>query len=230
MLRLTPTRVGVVNLCVRSTEFKELEIVDLRHELAVLRRQVRRPIFRPVDRLVLTAFSRLLPRSRWSAFVITPATLLDWHRQLVVNRWTYRRPQGRPSIGAEVRALIVRLAGENPPWGYQRIVGELKTLGIVASATTVRKVLRAQGIGPAGRRGPSWREFLRTQAQSIVATDFFIVDTVWLHRLYVLFFIDLNTRRVSLAGLRPILTGSGSPSRHAEWRGRSATGSNQSAY
>ena len=194
----------LVVLCFRATEFKELEIIVLRHELAVLRRQVRRPTFRPADRLILAAFSRVLPRSRWSAFVITPATLLEWHRRLVANRWTYRQPQGRPPIGAEIRELIVRLARENPQWGYQRIVGELKTMGMSVSATTVRKVLRGEGLGPAGRRGgPSWQEFLRAQAKSIVATDFFTVDTVWLCRLYVLFFIDLKSRQVYVAGCTP---------------------------
>src|SRR5207249_9978505 len=94
-----------------------------------------------------------------------------------------------------------RLARENPRWGYQRIVGELKGLGVSVSATTVRKVLRANNVGPAGQRPrPSWREFLRTQAESIVAVDFFTVDTVWLQRLYVLFFIEIGRRRVHLAG------------------------------
>src|SRR6185437_4884014 len=107
-----------------------------------------------------------------------------------------RRPSGRPPITADARALIVRLARENPRWGYQRIVGELKSLGIVVSATTVRKIVHAAGLGPTLRRGPSWREFLRTQANSIIAVDFFTVDTVWLQRLYVLFFIELGSRRV----------------------------------
>ena len=144
----------------RSTASKDLEIVVLRHQLAVLRRQVRRPAFRAADRVFLSAASRLLPRINWSAFVVTPATLLRWHRLLVAKRWTYTRPPGRPPITADVRALIVRLARENPRWGYQRIVGELKGLGVVVSATTVKKILRAEGLGPTVRRGPSWREFL----------------------------------------------------------------------
>ena len=149
----------LVVLLFRSTEFKELEIVVLRHELALLRRQVRRPALRPADRFFLTAASRLLPRVRWVSFLVTPTTLLDWHRRLVANRWTYPRRAGRPPIGRQVRALIVRLARENPRWGYQRIVGELKGLGMVVSATTVKKVLREHQLGPAGtRRGPSWRE------------------------------------------------------------------------
>ena len=184
----------------RSTASKDLEIVVLRHQLAVLRRQVRRPAFRAADRVFLSAASRLLPRINWSAFVVTPTTLLRWHRLLVAKRWTYTRPPGRPPIGGDIRALIVRLARENPRWGYQRIVGELKGLGVAVSATTVKKILRAEGLGPTVRRGPSWREFLRTQADSIIAVDFFAVDTVWLQRLYVLFVIELGSRRVHLAG------------------------------
>lgn len=191
----------LVVLLFRSTEFKELEIVVLRHELAVLRRQVRRPALRPADRFFLTAASRLLPRVRWASFLVTPTTLLHWHRRLVANRWTYPRRTGRPPIGREVRALIVQLARENPRWGYQRIVGELKGLGVVVSATTVKKVLREHQLGPAGtRRGPSWRDFLRAQASSIMAVDFFSVETVWLPRLYVLFFIEVGSRRVHVAG------------------------------
>ena len=185
----------------RSAESKELEIVVLRHELAVLRRQVRRPAFRAADRIFLAAASRRLPRVSWSVFLVTPAPLLRWHRRLVARRWTYARPPGRPPFSREVRALIVRLARENPPWGYPRIVGELKGLGIVVSASTVKNVLREEQLGPAGkRRGPSWREFLRAQANSMIAVDFFTVDTIWLQRLYVLFFIEIGSRRVHLAG------------------------------
>ena len=191
----------LVALLFRSTEFKELEIVVLRHEVAVLRRHVRRLAFRSADRLFLTAASRLLPRGRWSSFLVTPATLLRWHRSLVANRWTYRQRPGRPPICREVRVLIMRLARENPRWGYLRIVGELKGLGVTVSATTVKNVLRDEGLGPAGKRqGPSWREFLRAQARSVMAVDFFTVDTVWLQRLYVLFFIESASRRVHLAG------------------------------
>ena len=150
----------LILLLFRSAEFTEVEIVVLRHELSVLRRQVRRPTYRPADRLFLTAASRILPRIRWSSFLITPSTLLRWHRRLVANRWTYGRPSGRRPIAREVRSLVVRLARENPRWGYQRIVGELKGLGIVVSATTVRKYLREARLGPAGTRGgSSWRNF-----------------------------------------------------------------------
>jgi transposase InsO family protein len=188
-------------LLFRSTQSKDLEIIVLRHELAVLRRQVAHPLFRSADRVFLSAASRLLPRANWSSFVVTPATLLRWHRLLVARRWTYSRRPGRPPIAPEIRALIARFARDNPGWGYQRIVGELKGLGVVVSSTTVKKILRAEGLGPtAKRRGPSWREFLRTQAESIIAVDFFTVDTVGLRRLYVLFFIEVGSRRVQLAG------------------------------
>ncbi len=190
-----------VSLLFRSADSKELEIVVLRHELAILRRQVHRPTFRPGDRWFLAAVSQLLPRVKWSVFLVTPATLLRWHRWMVAKRWTYARRPGRPPIAKARRALIVRLARENPRWGYQRIVGELKGLGIVVSATTVKKILREEQLSPAGKRkGPSWREFLRAQAKSVIAVDFFTVDTVWLQRLYVLFFIEVASRRVHLAG------------------------------
>ena len=146
----------------RSSASKDLEIIVLRHQVAVLRRPVRRPAFRAADRVFLSAASRLLPRISWSAFVVTPATLLRGHRLLIAKRWTYGRPPGRPPITADVRRLIVRLARENPRWGYQRIVGELKGLNVVVSATTVKKILRAEGLGPTVRHGPLWPEFLRT--------------------------------------------------------------------
>jgi putative transposase len=185
----------------QSEEFKELEIVVLRHELAVLRRQVGRPKLRPADRVFLSAASRLLPRTSWRSFVVTPTTLLRWHRRLVARRWTYPGRVGRPPIGGVLRELVLRLARENPRWGYQRIVGELGGLGFAASATTVRKLLKDAGLGPAGERsGLSWRDFLRAQAQSMLAVDFFTVETVSLQRLYVLFFIELGSRRVHLAG------------------------------
>jgi hypothetical protein len=163
----------------RSEEFKELEIVVLRHELAVLRRQAGRPELRTDDRVFLAAASRLLPRSSWRSFFITPTTLLRWHRRLVAKRWTYSARVGRPPVGSEIRDLVLRLARENPRWGYQRIAGELRGLGLAVSATTVRTLLREAGLGPAGERARvSWREFLRTQAHSIIAADFFTIETV----------------------------------------------------
>ncbi len=130
-------------LRVRSNDFKELEIVVLRHELAILRRRTRCPALTWTDRLFLSAASRLLPRARWRLFIVTPVTLLRWHRRLVAKRWTYAHRAGRPPIRRENRALVIRLARDNPQWGYQRIVGELKGLGVVVSATTVRSWLRA---------------------------------------------------------------------------------------
>jgi len=183
----------------RSNDWKELELVVLRHELAILRRQTTRPAMTTVDRVFLAAASRLLPRARWRSFIITPATLLRWHRRLVAKRWMYPR-RGRPPTRHSIRALVLRLARE-PRWGYQRIVGELKGLGITLSATTVRTWLRTAGLGPAGsRRGMTWREFVRAHRHSLWAVDFFTVETIWLQRLYVLFFIELGSRRVHLAG------------------------------
>ena len=191
----------------RSRDFKELEIVVLRHELAVLRR-TRRAQLTGSDRVFLAAASRLLPRSRWKSFLVTPTTLLRWHRRLVSRRWTYAGRRGRPQIGGQIRGVVLRLARENPRWGYQRIVGELNGLGIVVSATTVKKILRQAGVGPAGSRsGLSWRAFLRHQAQSMLAADFFTVETISLQRLYVLFFIELGSRRVHMAGCTTNPTG-----------------------
>jgi putative transposase len=190
-------------LLARGDAAKELEILVLRHQLAVLRRQTPRPKLEPADRALLAAISRILPRSRWSCFFVRPETLLRWHRRLVARSWTYPHHQtGRPRLDDEVQQLIIRLARENPRWGYQRIKGELQRLGVQVSATTVRTILRRHGLDPAPRRmATTWRAFLRQQAAGIVACDFFTADTVWLRRLYVLFFIELDTRRVHLAGV-----------------------------
>jgi hypothetical protein len=148
--------------------------------------------------VLLAAFSRMLPRCSWNAFLVRPETLLHWHRRLAARRWTYphQRP-GRPPISRDVRELILRLARENPSWGYQRIVGELRKLGVAVSATSVRNILGTAGVAPAPRRhSQSWRSFLQTHADSILACDFFTVDTVWLRRLYVLVFLSVGTRRV----------------------------------
>jgi putative transposase len=190
-------------LLARGDTAKDLEILVLRHQLAVLRRQTARPGLKPADRALLAALSRALPRSRWSCFFVKPDTLLRWHRRLVAGAWTYpRRGQARPPLDAEVQQLIVRLASENPRWGYQRIKGELLRLGLRVSATAIRTTLRRHGLDPAPRRaGSTWRAFLRQQAAGIVACDFFTVDTISLRRLYVLFFIELGSRRVHLAGV-----------------------------
>ena len=188
--------------CDRDDGAKDLEILVLRHQLRVLQRTAGRPQLRTIDRMLLAAASRAIPRDRWVAFLVTPATLLRWHRELVKRKWTYRRTGrlGRPPINAELRALILRMARENPRWGCVRIEGELRKLGIRASATSVRTLLRAARLGPAPRRtGPSWTEFLRAQADGIIACDFFTVETVWLRTLYILVFIELGSRRIHVS-------------------------------
>jgi hypothetical protein len=189
---------ALVLLLARGDRSKELELLVLRHELSILRRQARRPQLNESDRLFLAALSRVVPRRSWHAFFITPETLLRWHRRLVARRWTYpgRRP-GRPPIDQTVRELILRLARENDHWGYVRIVGELRKLGITVSATLVRNVLARAGVPPAPERAASsWRSFLRQHGNTILASDFFTVDTVWPRRLHVLFFVSIATRRV----------------------------------
>src|SRR6266487_2405076 len=172
----------------------ELENAVLRHQVTVPRRTAKRPPLRRRDRLLLAAAGGLLPRDRWSVLLVSPQTLLRWHRELVRRKWSYRRRwPGRPPLDPAVRALVVRLGRENPRWGCVRIQGELRKLGIPVAATTIRSILRRAGLGPAPRRGgPSWSEFLRAQAETIWATDFFTVETVSLRRLYVLFWIDLG--------------------------------------
>jgi hypothetical protein len=195
--------VGMLLGRLRSEHAKDVEIAVLRHQLRVLRRQVKRPEFRPTDRALLAMLSRALPRRRWSTFLVTPDTIMRWHRRLVTRKWTqpYRRG-GRPPLDDHLVALILRLARENPRWGYRRIQGELKKLGIRVSATTIRTVLLGSGLRPAPRwASVTWRAFLRAQASGIIATDFFTVETVRLKTLYVLFFIELHTRQIRVAGV-----------------------------
>jgi putative transposase len=192
----------------RTDRSKDVEIVVLRHQLVVLQRQIARPRFAPDDRAILTALARVLGRDRWPLFVVKPDTLLRWHRRLVANHWTSPHQPGRPTTVAETRRLIIRLARENPTWGYRRIHGELARLGIAIAASTIWAILKHAGIDPApGRNSESWTTFLRTQAAGIVACDFFTVDTVLLRRYYVLFFIELDRRRVHLAGITTNPTG-----------------------
>jgi putative transposase len=207
----------LIVLCCRSADAKEIEILVLRHELTVLRRQHPRPRLQPKDRALLAALSRHVRRVRWSVFLVKPETLLGWHRRMVRRRWTYpSASRGRPPVPDQVQQLIVRLARENPRWGYQRIGGELLRQGCHASASSIQRVLRAHGIDPAPRRAPTtWRSFLRRQAASILACDFFTVDTVFLQRLYVLFVLELRSRRVHLAGVTAHPTGPWLPSRPA---------------
>jgi putative transposase len=190
----------------RRAEFaKDVELVLLRHQLSVLARQQPRPRLRPADRAFIAALARLLPHRRRHGLVVTPATLLRWHRELVRKRWTYpQRSSGRPPKDRALRELVLRLARENPAWGYQRIAGELLKLGFRISPSTVRRLLASAGLDPAPRRqAVSWPAFLRRQAASLLACDFFTVETVTLRRLYVLFFIELGNRRVHLAGCTP---------------------------
>jgi transposase InsO family protein len=180
------------------------DVVVLRHQLMVLKRQVGRPRLRHRDRVFMAAISRVLPRARWSSFVVSPQTLLRWHRELVRRKWTYARRSagGRPPISDEVRELILRMGRDNPRWGCVRIRGELAKLGITVSATKIRRLLRASGLGPAPRRdGPTWSEFLRSQVRGILAFDFFTVETLKLRTPYVLFAIELGSRRVSVLGV-----------------------------
>jgi hypothetical protein len=164
---------ALVWLLGRPRRSKELEILVLRHELALLRRQPSRPRLTRADRALLAALSRSLPRPAWTVFSFKPEALLRWHRQLIARRWTYsHRPPGRPPLERSLRDLILRLGRENPHWGYKRIVGELKGLGISVSATSVRKVLLEAGLQPAPERmHSSWRAFLRAQATTTLACD-----------------------------------------------------------
>jgi transposase len=181
----------------------EAEVLVLRHELAVLRRQIKRPKLRRGDKLLLSAMSRMLARERWAAFIVTPATLVRWHQELVRRKWPYkhRPPLGHPPIDSATRALILRMARENPRWRCVRIKGELLGLGIFVSTTTIRTILRRAGLGPAPRRdGPTWRQFLSAQAKGIVACDFLTVETVFIKTLYVLVFMQIQTRRIVGSG------------------------------
>jgi putative transposase len=193
---------AVAALRLRSREFKELEIVVLRHELAVLRRQVARPRLEDADRVFLAAASRLLRGTGRRSFFVRPDTLLGWHRQLVRRRWTYaRRRPGRPATSEDIRELVLRVARENPRWGYQRIVGELAGVGVHVAATTVRTILRQAGIPPATRAlGSAGASSSARTRSRMIACDLFTVETFWLGRLYVLFFIERGSRRVHLAG------------------------------
>jgi transposase len=197
--------------CGPTPEADAVEIAVLRHQLAVLRRQVPRPRYRPADRMVLAVLAKLLPRERWAVFLVTPATLLRWHRELVAQRWTYRSSgRDRRGLDEQVVALVVRLARENPRWGYLRIVGECRNLGVRVSATSVRRILRRHGLGPAPRRGgPSWTQFLRAQAGGLLATDFFTVETVGLTRLYVLSWSRCTIATCTCWGSPPIPPGPG---------------------
>jgi putative transposase len=202
---------GWLALLARSDHAKDAEILILRHQVAVLQRQVKAPRLSWADRAVLAALARLLPgrQLRQLRLIVSPRTLLRWHASLVRRKWTYpRRVPGRPRAASATRELVLEMARDNPGWGYRRIHGELVGLGHKVAPSTVWQILKDAGIDPAPRRsGQSWRAFLDAQAKTILAVDFFHVDTVLLHRLYVLFVIEHGTRRVHLAGITAHPTG-----------------------
>ena len=207
----------------RSSAARDVELLVLRHEVRVLRRHAKRLHYQLADRLVLAGLSRLLPGAERWRFPVRPETLLRWHRELVRRKWAafgQRRGPGRPALPADVCDLIVRLAAENPGWGYRRIRGELLGLGHDISATAIRSVLRRRGMPPAPQRGGlAWPAFLRAQARGVLACDFFAVETVRLQVLHVLFFIELGSRRVFLDGCteRPSAAWAAQQARNVAW-------------
>jgi transposase InsO family protein len=192
-----------VALLPRSDASKDAEILVLRHQLAVLRRQVSRPRPSWADRAVISALARILSTTRRRQLFVTSGTLLRWHADLVKRRWTFtRRRPGRPPTRPSIRAVILRMARENPNWGYRRIAGELAGMGRQVGASTVWAILKRAGIDPCPRRcGPMWGEFLRAQAEGILACDFFHCDTVLLTRLYCFAVVEHATRRVHILGV-----------------------------
>jgi hypothetical protein len=190
-------------LLARSPSDKELEILVLRHQLAVLRRQAGQPRMSWADRALIAALARRLPSTRRIGLLVTPATILRWHRRLVTRRWTTSQGQpGRPPVPTGLRTLATRLANENPTWAYRRVHGELAGLGYQIGASTTWKILKAAGIDPSPQRsGPSWAQFLRTQAHAILACDLFHLDTITLTRLYAFFVVEHATRQVHILGV-----------------------------
>ncbi|WP_329374865.1 integrase [Streptomyces sp. NBC_01483] len=205
MLYLIATRIFAwLVLLSRSSAAKEAEILILRHEVAILRRQVAAPKPSRPDRALLTTFARLLPRALRQHRIASPRTLLAWHQRPIKNEWTQPAPPGRPPIPEELRDLTVRLGTENPRWGFRRVHGELRRLGHKVSPATVRRTLRAAGPGPAPRRHPARGEraaFLKAQTHGLLSTDLFHVDTVSLQWLYALFVMEVRTRTIHIPGV-----------------------------
>jgi putative transposase len=196
---------GCLMVLTRHQVSKDAGLLVLRHQNAVLRRQIGRVRYEPGDRLWLAALSRLVPRRRrGEVFMVTPATLLAWHRRLAARKWDYtsRRRPGRPSTAAAIRKLVIRMAMDNPAWGHRRVQGELVRLGHPIAASTVWQIMHDAGIGPAPHRaGSAWKQFLTAQARGILAAGFVHVDTVFLRRIYALIVIEHGTRRAHLAGV-----------------------------
>ncbi|MCP3856085.1 MAG: transposase [Actinomycetia bacterium] len=197
---------ALARLAVRSGRSKDLEIIVLCHQLMVLRRQDNRPKLNDDDRTLLGAIAQALARPRRAGWLVTPDTLLRWHRRRIARHWTQPTAgPGRPSTAAEVRRLIIELATDNPTWGYRRIHGELTGLGHRVGASTVWRILKRHGVDPAPHRSiVTWTQFMRSQA---AACEFAAVDTALLRRYYLLFFIDVSTREVFFAGITAHPTG-----------------------